>query len=1022
MRSKLLLLLFVGACGLLLTPRRSFRSSVDLSALDVKKAVDFIHERLVLSEIVSQYVEVKQNGPSSFICTCPFHSDTNPSMGVSDDKGLFHCFSCGAGGDAIKFVRDIEHLSFTEAIVKTLSLGGITNSSEEFGLGGGNSSSSGLKLSPQEAAMFRMRTRIELAMQKAADFYAARLLADSKAGGARSHLISRRIRPQTAFKYQLGYAPVGGPFSLTANLTAEGFTIDELVIAGLTVKGDRNRTMPGVVQQKNPNAENNFDRFRDRLIVPIRNAQGAVVAFGGRLLEPSTSSKPKYLNSPETPIFKKSSTLFGFDIARKAMSAEGMAVVVEGYFDVIALHDVGVETAIAAMGTMMTKDQLESAARAGKGKVVLLFDADEAGQLATQRVIEQILPQVPSAGNIAMDLRVASLPPVVKKKAEDKDPKDPADVCLALGNAAGPAFKAAITQAVGWKQWCADRIILNGLREVEELAKKDDLPPLKEPDTESSSPMLSVLGLDGASFIRPPPSASVATLVASPDVLSRTAEALSRFLGTLTDADRTILAYYCAERLAGDRAGLRLQLETDLLTGAKRHATFKERIGGKRSGVDAPIGKPALPVEAAPGSSPPHLQGRSPSARVIIGTSGSIENQISASPKQSWKPPSPSIAVTSPSRSPRLDSPRRIVQQNFQVSGPPTSDGLVEDADEMEELLAEVGLELTNIEEREAQEARKRWLSLNSKAWQDVVSHERRPMMLSVSAASGRVLGAEQELLKSYVKVPAMRAAVKAAYNRIISSPGPDQAWSTGANKDLWGALVEVDSQADDFLERVQQLLPPSSEAFSLLAHFLSDDAGGECLGPGEDAFKGEYAVAAATQAICEWRLKSHQVVRVGGGDQLGGVGEAETLTLESLMSNQRLVEMYESEERKVKLDNMQMLSGKDKSEFLELLKRHRESSDDDYFEESVEETITIDSDGSDGVTNKYKFAFDSEDERVLTAGEISEEERINLERQQLAEESAKNDAKRKGGKIAGFTIGLEHEEGEAPPKWRKRQ
>lgn len=1019
MKSQLLLLLLVGTCGLLLTPRRSSRSPVDLSALDVKKAVDFIHERLVLSEIVSQYVEVRQNGPSSFICTCPFHSDTNPSMGVSDDKGLYHCFSCGAGGDAIKFVREIEHLSFIEAIVKTLSLGGITNSSEEFGLGGSNSSSAGLKLSSQEAAIFRMRTRIELAMQKAADFYAARLLADPKAGGARSHLISRRIRPQTAFKYQLGYAPVGGPFSLTANLTAEGFTIDELVIAGLTVKGDRNRTMPGVVQQKNPNAENNFDRFRDRLIVPIRNTQGAVVAFGGRLLEPSTSSKPKYLNSPETPIFKKSSTLFGFDIARKAMSAEGMAVVVEGYLDVVALHDVGVETAVAAMGTMMTKDQLESAARAGKGKVVLLFDADEAGQLATQRIIEQILPQVPSAGNIAIDLRVASLPPVVKKKAEDKDPKDPADVCLTLGNSAGPAFRSAITQAVGWKQWCADRIILNGLREVEELAKKGGKSFKEQPGVASSSPMMSVLGLDGASFVRPPPTATIANLVASPDILSRTAEALSRFLGTLTDADRTILAYYCAERLAGDRASLRLQLETDLLTGAKRHATFKERIGGKRV-TELPLEKPVSLAEASPSTSSP-TQRLTTSSRVVIGTSDNAESQIPATMKQKPRHPvSSSYSVTPILRSTGLQAPRRAMQpEYFQASGPPVSDGLVEDANDVEELLAEVGLELTNIEERETLDARTRWLSLYSKTWQDVVLHERRPMMLSVSAANGRVFGAEQELLKSFVKFPALRSAVKAAYNRIISLPGPEQAWSTSANKDLWGALLDVDSEGDDYLVRVQQSLPPSSDAFNLLVNFSSDDAS-DGFGHGEDVFKREYAVAAATQAICEWRLKTHQVARVGVGYQAGSAAgdEEETLTLESLMSNQRLVEMYESEERKAKLDNMQMLSGKDKSEFLELLKRHRESSDDDdYYEKRIDESLRID---GDGVTNKYTFAFAQSDERVLTAGEISEEERINLERHQLADESARNDARRKGGKIAGFTIGLDHEE--EAPKWRKRQ
>ena len=1064
------------------------RPSTRLSVLDVKKAVDMIHEQVVLSQIVGQFTSIKQNGPNSFLCLCPFHSDSNPSMGISDDKGLYHCFSCGAGGDVIKFVREMEQLSFTEAIIKTLSLSGLGNASSLAAL----SSPADLQLSKEEIEQFRRRARIEETLQRAADFYASKLLGDVKAGAARTHLINRRIRPQTAFRFQLGYAPAGGSASLTANLTASGFSIDELVSAGLTIKGDRDRPLVGgaasaaslAAAAARNNAENNFDRFRDRLMVPIFNAQGKVVAFGGRLLEAATPSKPKYMNSPETSIFKKSNTLFGFDVARKAIASEGVAVIVEGYFDVIALHDAGVETAVGAMGTSLTKEQIAGAARLSKGKVILMFDADEAGQLATQRVIENVLPAVLATTTGAVDLRIASLPPVPDQKngKKEKEPKDPADVCLRLGAGAGAAMQNAVSKAVGWKQWSVDRIILTGLRELddktqvsEQQSSYTESPPSSfsssshtathlsisdQEDRAEASPMMAALGLDS---IRPPPVASMASLMSAPDVFASTVAALARFLASLSNAsDRTILAYYCAERLAGGRPSMRVQLENDLLASSKKI---------HEAGVAS--NKPAAPIVGAPPSSP-LLQEKAgvyaarwsrPPPGVTLQPTSSLPPKITTSlifpavAAVSPEPPTPpTVAARASTPSNEHSSVRRLATPTstgpLQQSSLPKGNGNIANASDVNSLISS-GIDITVP--IASPYTRKYKAPEPSKFWEDFqwagclnaqvqAKSDTKPPALALGDTRGRVLGAELKLLTVFVTMPMLRDAVRAAKTRIELTPGASlDMWSHAGHGELWCALCSVDEEPEsyqDMASRVQQIVDPSSAASAALRKILTQ--GVEPHAPAQTSdLTAEFSIAVATQTLCESRVKSRLVslLHDGAGEKEGmgiasntssstNLDEAGVFSFDLTGKQERLVELFEAENRRQKIDSMlesvsviERDEGEVGDDFLLQLQQHAAGD-----EHPLPLGLTMNDEAVKG-GNRYSFDFheDQLDDRILAEGKMSDEEMYETERQAMQEEASRQDSKRRGGKGApsspGFTIGLDEDQLYEPTtaKWRKK-
>ncbi|KAG5175213.1 hypothetical protein JKP88DRAFT_338993, partial [Tribonema minus] len=474
-----------------------------------------------LSHVIGEHVKLTSSGHTSMKGCCPFHDDKTPSLSVDDAKGLYHCFGCGAGGDVIKFVMETERLSFAAAAKTLAEQHGVQLTYE----GGGGGYSADMSEAAQAArdAKLAQRDRLLRALQLAAEFYARSLSTARTAGAARAHLASRGVSPATALRFQLGYSPAEAPGAVLQHLMAQGVEPQTLVQAGLAY----NNTASGGGGGGAPL----LDRFRGRLIVPIRDARGAVVAFGGRELPPPAAARadaaatdavddappppppvrkvPKYLNSPETDVFHKGGMLFGLDAARDAIRDEDMAVLVEGYFDVIALHGAGVRCAVGALGTAVTPRQLDLAARHSRGRrVVLCMDADAAGAKAVERLCEGGALEEAAANGI--EVRVAD---IAAAAPGCKDPSDfVAEAAAAAATAAGKGGKAP------WTVWYTDRV----------LAAHDH-------------------GGDAAAF-------------------RACVDKLTTFLSALADpADRTNHVYRVAAALSGDNLALRLQLEADLM-------------------------------------------------------------------------------------------------------------------------------------------------------------------------------------------------------------------------------------------------------------------------------------------------------------------------------------------------------------------------------------------------------------------------------------------------------------------------
>jgi DNA primase len=287
---------------------------------------------------------------------CPFHGEKTPSFSVNPDKRMFHCFGCGASGDAIKFVMQVEGKSFREAIEELARDAGIKLEDED----------------PEEQRRASRRAALAGANDKACRFFERVLWEHAKGAVAREHLAKRGITEETAKGWRLGYAPALWD-SLAKSLARAG--VDEKLVeeAGLAI---RRKERAGL-----------YDRFRGRLTIPIGEA-GRILAFGGRLLE--GESEAKYLNSPDTPLYAKGSVLFGLDKAREAIRTEGIALFVEGYFDAIGLHQAGIASAVATCGTALTERHLELAQRAGARELVFVFDGDAAGLRAAQKASEVV--------------------------------------------------------------------------------------------------------------------------------------------------------------------------------------------------------------------------------------------------------------------------------------------------------------------------------------------------------------------------------------------------------------------------------------------------------------------------------------------------------------------------------------------------------------------------------------------------------------------------------------------------------
>jgi DNA primase len=348
--------------------------------------IELVRSRSPIGEVVGEYLQLRSAGGGSLKGLCPFHEEKTPSFNVTPARGLWYCFSCAEGGDVIAFIRKIDTLGFTEAVERLAARAGVELRYEQGGHVPGQEQS-------------RRRRLIE-AHRAAADFYAQQILTPA-ARPAREFLSSRGFEMADAQRFGVGYAPDDWEMT-TRHLRGLGFTEEELLTGGLAGRGRHGLT----------------DKFRGRLIWPIRDLSGDVIAFGARKLA-TEDNGPKYLNTPETPIFKKSSVLYGADLAKRDIAHRRQAVIVEGYTDVMACHLAGVTTAVATSGTSFGEGHIAILRRLLmddsqlRGEVVFTFDGDEAGRRAAlrafgmeERFVTQTFVAVQPDGLDPCDLRL----------------------------------------------------------------------------------------------------------------------------------------------------------------------------------------------------------------------------------------------------------------------------------------------------------------------------------------------------------------------------------------------------------------------------------------------------------------------------------------------------------------------------------------------------------------------------------------------------------------------------------------
>ncbi|MEH1102274.1 DNA primase [Micromonospora sp. CPCC 205561] len=327
--------------------------------------IALVRERSSIADVISETVTLRSAGGGNLKGLCPFHDEKSPSFNVSPARNVWYCFGCGAGGDAIKFLMDAEHLSFVESVERLADRAGIQLRYVE-----------GDSAAPRARPQQGQRQRLVAAHAAAVEFYRAQL-GTAGARPAREFLARRGFDRAAAERYGCGFAPEAWDL-LTKHLRRQAFTHDELVTAGLS-RPSRSGTL--------------IDRFRRRLMWPIRDLAGDVIGFGARKLFEDDDG-PKYLNTPETPIYKKSHVLYGIDQAKREIAKQGKVVVVEGYTDVMACHLAGVPTAVATCGTAFGGDHIGVLRRllmdtdAVAGEIIFTFDGDAAGQKAALRAFE----------------------------------------------------------------------------------------------------------------------------------------------------------------------------------------------------------------------------------------------------------------------------------------------------------------------------------------------------------------------------------------------------------------------------------------------------------------------------------------------------------------------------------------------------------------------------------------------------------------------------------------------------------
>ena len=372
-----------------------------------------IRERARIEEVVGDYVQLRRAGADSMKGLCPFHNEKSPSFHVRPNHGHFHCFGCGEGGDVYAFIQKIEHVSFVEAVELLADRIGHTISY------------SGPATSVQRDR--GSRSRLIAANAAAAEFYAQELESD-EAAPARQYLTERNFDAEAARRFGCGFAPSGWE-KLTKHLQRKGFEFKELEAAGLSREGRRGP----------------MDRFHRRLLWPIRTSAGEVIGFGARRLFDDDPMEAKYVNTPETLLYKKSAVMFGIDLAKRDIAKGHQAVVVEGYTDVMAMHLAGVTTAVASCGTAFGDEHLAMLRRLMmddsffRGELIYVFDGDQAGRAAALKALD-------GEQNLAGQSFVAVAP----------DSMDPCDLRLKSGDGAlrdlvarrTPLFEFAIRTAL----------------------------------------------------------------------------------------------------------------------------------------------------------------------------------------------------------------------------------------------------------------------------------------------------------------------------------------------------------------------------------------------------------------------------------------------------------------------------------------------------------------------------------------------------------------------------------------------
>ena len=364
-----------------------------------------VKERSSIEDVVREHVTLRAAGPGSLKGLCPFHDEKSPSFNIRPAVGAWHCFGCGEGGDVISFVQKVEHLTFAEAVERLATKLGMELRYEEGG-------------PPRSGEGLGRRSRLVEAHRVAGEYYSAALVNLPEARAGRDFLRERGFDRMAADKFGVGFSPRGGE-ELTKHLRAKGFSDDEIVAGGLAGRG-----------------RGLYDRFRGRLMWPIRDITGDVVGFGARRLFDDDRIEAKYLNTSETAIYKKSNVLYGLDVAKKPIARDRQAVVVEGYTDVMACHLAGVETAVATCGTAFGVEHIKVLRRIMRdendlspAKVVFTFDGDAAGQKAAmrafgedQRWASQSFVAVEASGKDPCELRQAGGDAAVRALVEDAVP------------------------------------------------------------------------------------------------------------------------------------------------------------------------------------------------------------------------------------------------------------------------------------------------------------------------------------------------------------------------------------------------------------------------------------------------------------------------------------------------------------------------------------------------------------------------------------------------------------------------